>query len=280
MKALRDLTSGLLLAFVSCMLVLGAFSLALAQGMQPSALAVATLSLTIQIPPPNNIGTLEVTIKPISTELSFEPTATLCPVPKGWLPYTVQKGENAESIAQSIGISKQKLMESNCLLSANLPPNVIIFIPPTTPTVTQTSLIPSDTIPPIPCGPPSGWVQYIIQPGDTLHSLSTALGVTIQQLQLANCMGTSTILYAGSPFFVPFLPATRIPAATATPLPIFTDTPVIPPTQEASLTPEPTQTEVPTETPTETLTRPPKETVVPTETNILVPSDTTEAPVP
>jgi LysM repeat protein len=75
------------------------------------------------------------------------------------------------------------------------------------------STLPSPTPSPIPsylvsatsvsCGAPKGWITYIVQPGDTLFRLSTAYGITINRLQQANCMGSSTLLKTGQVLFVP-----------------------------------------------------------------------------
>ena len=53
--------------------------------------------------------------------------------------------------------------------------------PPTLPARTRVS-----------CGAPSGWVIYYVQMGDTLYRLSVAYGITVADLQRANCMGGST----------------------------------------------------------------------------------------
>ena len=106
------------------------------------------------------------------------------------------------------------------------------------------------------CGAPAGWILYTVKQGDTLSSLSRVLGVTIAQLQSANCMGSSTQLYLGTSIYVPFTPpviktATPIPSKTSIP---NTKTPV-PPTN----TPAFTKTSIPataTLAPTETLIPP------------------------
>lgn len=121
----------------------------------------------------------------------------------------------------------------------------------------------------VPCGAPYGWVQYRVKLGDTLFSLSKTYGVSISQLQTANCMGTSQELFAGTLIYVPFaviVPTssktntavpTKSPTSTNTSLPSATKTPVpataIPPTQTAipdTVTPEsiPTYTIEPTST--------------------------------
>ena len=74
------------------------------------------------------------------------------------------------------------------------------------------------------CGPPAGWKNYTIKSGDTLFSLSQAFRTTVAQLQLANCLGTSTKIIAGQSLFVPNVP-TITPNTTSTKTPKPTDTP-------------------------------------------------------
>jgi LysM repeat protein len=57
------------------------------------------------------------------------------------------------------------------------------------------------------CGPPEGWVSYTVQAGDNLFRLSRELGLTVAQLQSANCLGSSILIRAGDQLYVPVLPA-------------------------------------------------------------------------
>jgi LysM repeat protein len=84
-----------------------------------------------------------------------------------------------------------------------------------TPTATITSTA-------TPCPMPEGWVDYQIQPDDSLDTLSQTRGFTVELVQLANCQP--------GVFFEPgqviFLPAhTLTPTRTFTPTP--SETPVI-----------------------------------------------------
>lgn len=74
--------------------------------------------------------------------------------------------------------------------------------PTNTPTIASPTITESISI----CGPPSRWVVYTVRPGDTLYRLSKVLGVSISQLQEANCLGNSTAIRAGTGLYVPFLP--------------------------------------------------------------------------
>ena len=126
--------------------------------------------------------------------------------------------------------------------------------PSDTPTETQTPplvvVIANTPRPQASCGRPSGWVTYTIQPNDTLSQLGRAYGVSVAQLQNANCMGSSTILHVGKTLYVP-------PWAVI---------PVIPTLEPTLYIPGDTSVETPVETPTETLTEFPTATDVPAAT--------------
>ncbi len=119
------------------------------------------------------------------------------------------------------------------------------------------------------CGAPFGWVQYVVRAGDTLSSLSRDYNVSVNQLQAANCMGSSISIYAGAVISVPFymppsyptLQPTLAPAATSTMAPTAkptakptaaapTDAPTPAPTATPTEAPTPIPTTAPTDTPT------------------------------
>jgi LysM repeat protein len=90
------------------------------------------------------------------------------------------------------------------------------------------------------CGPFAGWVKgYMVQSGDTLFRIATLHGITVTELQRANCK-TGTTIYAGELLWVPFM---LPPATELTIIPTF-DTPTPRPTQ----TPSPTAIDTPTDT--------------------------------
>lgn len=91
------------------------------------------------------------------------------------------------------------------------------------------------------CGPPVGWVQYIVQSGDTLFRLATATHTTIAALQQANCLGEETLIFAGSPIWLPRLPE---PITSEQPTPtLIPDNPLL-----TTETPSPMPTPTPTPT--------------------------------
>jgi uncharacterized protein len=129
------------------------------------------------------------------------------------------------------------------------------------PSPTLTPFAPLANPSPTVCGAPSGWVTYIVQPGDTLFGLSQSLGVPVNDLRTANCL-ESDQLYAGQVLYVPYQPA---PPATAQP--------TLAPTARASVTPAPSATPSPTFSAT-----PPPSTAVPTRMPTLAPTATLPAP--
>lgn len=142
--------------------------------------------------------------------------------------------------------------------------------PPASPSITSPVILaptarPSLTPGAQACTPPAGWVIYVVRSGDTLYRLAQLYGVSVARLQQANCMGTSTILIAGTRLYVPNVPTrtytpvstpahTLVPTSTATEsLPSLT--PTLYPTNIPTFTLPPTHTptaSLPTDTPTGT----------------------------
>ena len=275
MKNLRQVFLGILIALASTGLIIGSFSLSLTEGnitahpshtqpltptstptMQPSMALVAsatplptlTLSLTL---------TLSPTWSPTWTP-SLPPSPTNCPPPVGWSPYLVQSGDTLDKIASHFHTSVASLQQANCLLTAELLPGMVIYVPP----------IPTQT--PASCGRPSGWIVYIVQSGDTLYRLSQAYGISVAQIQQANCLGSSTLIHVGQTLYVPPW-APRIPSPTY-PVPVtVTATPSM--TPEVSL-PSDTPTEIPTSIPTEPPAPTASDTPVEVSTDTLIPAGT------
>jgi LysM repeat protein len=289
MNSLRQLSAGILTAIGSSLLVLAAISLALLEGQIGAASPIqvsptAVLEETAAAPvegvsvPGTPGGVASPTIPPVA------PTApgTGCPAaPAGWSPYTIQSGDTLESLAALAGVTTAEIIKVNCLIVTGLRPGITLNLPivaptntvppalPTAPPTTGSTAIPTTVSTAIPCGPPSGWVRYTVQRNDNLFRLSQALGVSVWQLQNANCLNGITI-YAGQPLWVPFIPV-QVPTETVTPTPTLppSDTPVIVPTTEepsSTSTPTDTPTTTPTITPTDTPTETPEPSTTPTPT--------------
>ena len=260
MQALRQFGMAILITVVSLGLVVGGLSLAFSESYTP---AFPTATQSLPTAPILLTATSTANASPTATA---QPTSTntpehapACVPPTGWVGVSVLPGDTLASMAARYKSTPAELGQANCLLTEMLVPGTILFVPP----------VPTNT--PIPCGPPIGWVRYIVQPGDTLYRIATNYGITTSQLQQANCMGYSTTIIAGKPLWVPNVP-TRTPGVTvipqfdtATPFPTdpltltplpFTATPGPSNTPEPSSTPEPSNTPEPTQ-PAPTSTEPP-----------------------
>lgn len=267
MKAFSQLGVGLLTALASSLLVFGALSLASVEGL---TLATPTLEPTQTAPDVIEPGVDTPTPQPSPTLLP--PTA--CPPPKDWVPYTVLNGDTLDALAQAAQLPAQQVASANCLISTSLLPGTILYLPPQpTPLPSKTPAPvkraqPSDT-PVIPssttrsCGPPPGWVVYIVQPNDNLYRISLAFGTTVATLQAANCLADPDIISAGMRLYVPNVP-TRTPTKTST------RTSVPPTKKPPTSTPRPTSTPLPSQTPLPSHTPLPSDTPTPTFT----PTDT------
>jgi LysM repeat protein len=276
MDMLRRLGGSLLLAAFSAALVIGGISLALAESYVPVVpTPTETQALIPIIPSPTSppLAFITGTAIPAATNTLQPPTSSACPPPLGWIAVSVQPGDSLATLASRYQVTPQELSQANCLFSTDLPTGSILYVPS----------IPTNT--PVPCGPPSGWIRYTVQPGNTMYSLSQAYGVSISQLQFANCMASNQFgLSTGQSLWVPNV-ATRTPRASATPtltpvsiiFPTLTRTATITPTATAS----PTSTNVPTVTATGTATAtasstapPPSPTATATATVTAFPSAT------
>ena len=243
MKNASQLFLGLLSAVGTTVLVLSAASLALLEGgagIAPAAIPATQTPVSVTASP--------LPIVNVSTPLAVTMTATATPTealhcqntPADWAPYAVQPGDTITSLVTQSGAAMDEFLKANCFVSATLrlEPGWVVFLPPTAPTATVT-MTPTPELPtPTSCGAPYGWVNYIVQPGDTLFRLSLSLGISQYQLQSANCL-TDTRIYAGQMLRVPFIPVrppiitltptlTQTAQASDTPVPTFTNTPVTP----------------------------------------------------
>lgn len=224
MQSLRQLGGGVIIALISVILVIGGISLALSESLPAQATptpipptislefptATFTPSLTgIESPTPlitTTLGTAPVdTLFPTNT-LFVQPS---CNPPSGWIRILTQSGDTVYSLAQRYKTTAESLGAANCLSSFDIPAGLALYVPPV-PTVTV-----------IPCGPPAGYVRrHRVQPGENLFRIALSYGITYPVLQRANCMGSSTTIYAGQLLWVPNVP-TRTPVPGVTIIPTF-----------------------------------------------------------
>ena len=55
----------------------------------------------------------------------------------------------------------------------------------------------------IACPLQPGWVNYVIQPGDTLYGISQQVGLKLADLQRANCLSDPAVIYYGQVIQIP-----------------------------------------------------------------------------
>ncbi len=193
---------------------------------------------------------------------TLPPLPQVCTPPYGWVGYTIQVGDTLNDLAYRYQTSVSQLMQANCLDNPVVYPGQVIFLPPVFFTPTPP--------PPPPCGPPPGWVQYVVQPGDTLNSLAARTNTTVYAIAQASCL-TRNVIHAGQVVWLPYLPPP--PAPTLPPTATYTPHPTPPPT----LAPTPSNTPVATFTPTSqpptaTYPPPPTHTATPRPTDTVVPT--------
>lgn len=73
--------------------------------------------------------------------------------------------------------------------------------------ILPTATINATTITTVDCVPPVGWVRYVVPSGATLFSIAQAVGSSVSELQIANCLDDPTRLISGDVLLVPRLPA-------------------------------------------------------------------------
>ena len=261
MRAVREMSGGLIIAVVSVLLVLGGISLSLAENRPPEQPTPTPLppsvATSIELPsitpilvntatPGVPTGTITATFTSTVAPSATVAASVVCNPPTGWIQIIVRASDTLYTIAERYKTTAEILNTSNCLNNVLPAVGAQLYVPPV-PTVTV-----------IPCGPPGGWVKaYTVKPGDNLYRVSLLYRTTVSQLQRANCMGSSTIIYVGQLLYVPNVP-TSTPGVTVIPT-------LIPPTS----------TIAPSDTPVT-----PSATIAPTDTNIpptIAPSNT---PVP
>ena len=133
----RELTSGLLAALVSIIIIVGSFAISFAedrmgisQAILPTASPTSTITPTVIIPTPKP-GEPTLTASP--TQLSPTPTTPTptpsCTFPPGLGPHRRKPGANSRILAEAYQISPEDLMVGNCLLIASVSPGSILYVP-------------------------------------------------------------------------------------------------------------------------------------------------------
>jgi LysM repeat protein len=276
MESLRQIGTGILLAVISIAVILGGYSLATAEGHVASSVAATETLLPVlasDIPTDITVVPLETftplaaasdvateTLLPTATEIaSMTPTTTpaptasgvpsntpqptsslVCTPPSGWIAIVVQASDTLSSLAQTYQMSQAAILQGNCLAGDQaLKIGSLLYVQPR-PTATQKIAIP-------PCGAPYGWIDYYVVSGDTLFSIGLRYGVSVSELQRANCLGASFNIQLGQRLKVPNV-ATTEPYKTATSVPP-TAVPTVTDVPSATNEPATAIPEVPSATP-------------------------------
>ncbi len=159
------------------------------QIMPGQSATVQGIALSVVAPP--NPELLEVAV-PADT-----PAAAACSVtqPEGWAPYEVAAGDNLTFIANRGGTTVGKIMEVNCLESEVIVIGTRLYVP-------AAALKTEQPLPQCTAAVPDGWVPYTVQPGDNLTVIADRAGVSVAELQAANCLDSEVILI-GAQLYVP-----------------------------------------------------------------------------
>jgi membrane protease YdiL (CAAX protease family)/LysM repeat protein len=115
-----------------------------------------------------------------------------------------------------------------------------VLIPETGKTATEAS----PTVQQTACGLHPNWVVYIVQPGDTLESVSEEYGIDPVDLISANCFSEDQLLAVGQGFFVPF-DLLSSPTPSLQVLFAALNTPTVTPTKKPTRKPSIEPTDVP-----------------------------------
>ncbi|MBC8446662.1 MAG: LysM peptidoglycan-binding domain-containing protein [Chloroflexi bacterium] len=170
----------------------------------PTATPTATVTPTIT-------ATATRTPTPTTT-----PTPTLTPTP---IVHKVESGESPLFIAGLYGVTLQSLLQTNDLQEGDL-----IRIGQSLRIPTATPILGPDGLPVTPAPTPTPderAVAYTVQRGDTLLSIASQFGVTVEAIMTANGLKPDEIIRPGQPLVIPQGTPTAepIPASLLTPTP-------------------------------------------------------------
>lgn len=219
MRIFRQFLPGILIPLISILIILGSFILSYLESTKQLDISQDTTTPSVTPQATVTISTIELEtptlpLPTITFRISSTPTA--CPRLPGWIEYLVKSGDSLDGLAQRYQTSSDILLVQNCLLAENFLPGITLLVP-ALPTNTATR-----------CGPIYDWIMYPVQSGDTLYSLSIRFQITVQELQSANCMGSSTLLVAGAWIFVPPRITINTPPDPTSFTPTNTSTTIIP----------------------------------------------------
>jgi murein DD-endopeptidase MepM/ murein hydrolase activator NlpD len=147
--------------------------------------------------------------------------------------HTVQAGETLQGIADLYGVTVEQLAEWNQIADVDsiYVGQVLVVTPPsepppddTTPASTSPTNAPKVAV--APNSPPVNLV-YVVQSGETLFSIATRYGVTVNDLASANSISDPTLIYAGQQIVIPGVKPPQFAVDLPSPVKALDVTPII-----------------------------------------------------
>lgn len=107
------------------------------------------------------------------------------------------------------------------LASSTLTPDATVILFPTsvppaasatpTPTTSPPTASPLPTEPLIVCHVPTGWVPYLVRPGENLYRIGLRYGLSVSSLMRTNCLVSSHVAAGDVIYLPPTAPSTSVP---------------------------------------------------------------------
>lgn len=174
------------------------------------------LRQTGQVVEPTATPTVTLTITPSATPTAVTPTPTDTPLPTATpQTYIVKSGDTCAGIALTFGVSIQSIVLLNNLSAAcDVFEGDTLFIPQPTPTATP---LPTSTLSPEEATQAAcGTDTYVVQPNDTLSSISNAYNVPMAVIQEYNGLPSETV-FSGMTLIIPLCERFPTPGPSPTP---------------------------------------------------------------
>lgn len=143
-------------------------------------------------------------------------TTAAAPTATGNSRYTIVAGDTIGRIAAKFNVSTQAVLTANGLgWSSIIYPGQTLAIPGQS---VPAAAAPPVTPPPAVPAPSTSSSHYVIKSGDTVNSIATKHGVTIQAILNANGLNWSSMIYAGRTLTIPGLAAPASTGSVITPM--------------------------------------------------------------
>jgi len=174
-------------------LVPGATATTVATSTPLGAAAAPTVTATTVYTPEARPTTIPLTAAPTVISVAEASPTPLPPVvlptatrPAGQSEYTVQWGDTLFSLARRFNTTVEAIVALNGLVDAS---NI---------RVGQVLRIPGSS-----ASPPSSGQEYVVQHGDTLYSIASRFGTTVDAIQRANAIVNPTYISVGQRLIIP-----------------------------------------------------------------------------